>query len=84
MRACRSSRIDGLSWKHHTVRLMQSKGKERVVCLTAERRTKRRGFKGSLHVCKVVSGTLQVCQAAHATEFTMLAYNANYTRFASM
>lgn len=40
---------------------MQSKGKERVICLTAERRTKRRGFKGSLHVCKVSSGAMQVC-----------------------
>ena len=41
-------------------KMLQSKGKERVICLTAERRTKRRGFKGSLHVCKVVSGTLEV------------------------
>ena len=40
--------------------ILQSKGKERIICLTAERRTKRRGFKGSLHVCKAVSGTLQV------------------------
>lgn len=40
---------------------MQSKGKERVICLTAERRTKRRGFKGSLHICKVSSGAMQVC-----------------------
>ncbi|CAL8460642.1 g172 [Coccomyxa elongata] len=27
-------------------------GKERVICLTAERRHKRRGFKGSIHTCK--------------------------------
>ncbi|DBB03251.1 TPA: hypothetical protein ACH3X3_010647 [Trebouxia sp. C0006] len=39
---------------------MQSKGKERVICLTAERRTKRRGFKGSLHICKVSSGAMQI------------------------
>ncbi|DBA75637.1 TPA: hypothetical protein ACH3X2_009071 [Trebouxia sp. C0005] len=38
----------------------KSKGKERVICLTAERRTKRRGFKGSLHVCKVSSGAMQI------------------------
>ncbi|KAL0020987.1 hypothetical protein WJX77_003610 [Trebouxia sp. C0004] len=38
----------------------KSKGKERVICLTAERRTKRRGFKGSLHVCKVSSGTMHI------------------------
>ena len=44
---------------------MQSKGKERVVCLTAERRTKRRGFKGSLHVCKVSSGIMQVDAPRH-------------------
>jgi hypothetical protein len=31
---------------------MQATGKERVICLTAERRHKRRGFKGSLHTCK--------------------------------
>jgi len=33
----------------------QATGKERVVCLTAERRTKRRGFKGSLHLCKAAA-----------------------------
>lgn len=44
---------------------VQSKGKERVICLTAERRTKRRGFKGSLHVCKVSSGAMQVGPHRH-------------------
>lgn len=36
----------------HALLICQASGKERVICLTAERRTKRRGFKGSLHLCK--------------------------------
>ncbi len=39
---------------------MQATGKERVICLTAERRSKRRGFKGSIHTCKPAGqGTYQ-------------------------
>ena len=38
---------------------LQSQSKERVVCLTAERRSKRRGFKGSLHICKYSAGKTQ-------------------------
>eukprot|EP00891_Asterochloris_glomerata_P003138 jgi/Astpho2/3138/Aster-03421 len=37
----------------------KSQSKERVVCLTAERRSKRRGFKGSLHICKYSAGKTQ-------------------------
>ena len=32
------------------------------MCLTAERRTKRRGFKGSLHICKAAARGYQVPQ----------------------
>lgn len=41
--------------------LVQPTGKERVICLTAERRHKRRGFKGSVHTCKPTGqGSYQV------------------------
>ncbi len=40
---------------------VQPTGKERVICLTAERRHKRRGFKGSIHTCKPTGeGSYQV------------------------
>ncbi|KAK9813236.1 hypothetical protein WJX72_011232 [[Myrmecia] bisecta] len=41
-------------------KLPKSTGKERVVCLTAERRAKRRGFKGSFHSCKTSGGRYQI------------------------
>ena len=37
----------------------QSTGKPRVICLTAKRRSKKRGFKGTLHVCKLAQGRYQ-------------------------
>ncbi|KAK9834451.1 hypothetical protein WJX74_002055 [Apatococcus lobatus] len=41
-------------------KLPKTKGKPRVLCLTAERRSKRRGFKGSVHICKLDAGRFQV------------------------
>lgn len=38
---------------------LQSTGKPRVICLTAKRRSKKRGFKGTLHVCKLAQGRYQ-------------------------
>ena len=38
----------------------QSTGKERVLCLTAERRAKKTGYKGVLHSCKQTHGKYQV------------------------
>ena len=35
---------------------LQSSGKERILCLTATKRKKRRGFKGALHLFKVQQG----------------------------
>ena len=36
-------------------------GKPRVLCLTAKRRSgSQRGFKGTLHVCKLAQGRYQV------------------------
>jgi hypothetical protein len=40
-------------------RLPQPTGKPRVICLTAKRRTAKRGFKGTLHVCKLAQGRYQ-------------------------
>ena len=41
---------------------LQPTGKERVICLTAQRRSKQRGFKGTLHICKLSApqGSYQV------------------------
>ncbi|PRW58682.1 exocyst complex component SEC3A [Chlorella sorokiniana] len=40
--------------------LPKSTGKPRVICLTAKRRSRKRGFKGTLHVCKLAQGRYQV------------------------
>ena len=45
---------------HSSPLLPQSTGKPRVICLTAKRRTEKRGFKGTLHVCKLSQGRYQV------------------------
>ncbi|CAL5219240.1 g1034 [Coccomyxa viridis] len=48
-------------------------GKERVICLTAERRSKRRGFKGSIHTCKPAGqGTYQVRKSWSLKHLTRL------------
>ena len=38
----------------------QSTNKPRVLCLTAKRRSKKRGFKGTLHICKLSGSRYQV------------------------
>lgn len=40
--------------------LLQSDSKPRVLVLTAKRRSKKRGFKGTLHVAKLAQGKYQV------------------------
>ncbi|KAI3433569.1 hypothetical protein D9Q98_003380 [Chlorella vulgaris] len=40
--------------------LPKSTGKARIICLTAKRRSKKRGFKGTLHICKLTQGRYQV------------------------
>ena len=37
------------------------------MCLTAERRTKRRDFKGSLHICKAAARGYQVLQLIYSS-----------------
>eukprot|EP00887_Chlorella_sp_A99_P005461 scaffold1.g5461.t1 len=37
-----------------------SSGKNRVLCLTAKRRSRKRGFKGTLHICKASGSRIQV------------------------
>jgi hypothetical protein len=39
---------------------LQPDGKQRVLCVTAKRRSKKRGFKGTLHVAKLSQGKYQV------------------------
>lgn len=49
---------------------LQSTGKSRIICLTAKRRSKKRGFKGTLHILKLAQGRYQASQpgrAQHAT-----------------
>ncbi len=53
--------------------IMQATGKERVICLTAERRSKRRGFKGSIHTCKPAGqGTYQASPLERSTSLLVM------------
>ena len=60
---------------------MQATGKERVLCLTAERRHKRRGFKGSIHTCKPAGqGTYQA--RPHSTSGPVVNCPTSWLHFA--